>query len=146
MLAAVYLLQDKLLYFPARASIDAMSADTLRPWPAADDFRGLVAEPAGTARATAVVFHGNAGHAGHRTAYAAALTRLGIRVVLAEYPGYGPRGGIVGERSLVDIPDALGAVKRADGSYILTVENNWKNLQIVYRIPPQPLLSGKSAK
>lgn len=67
-----------------------------------DGFRGLVAEPVGAVRATAVVFHGNAGHAGHRVHYAAALTPLGVRVILAEYPGYGPRGGALGERSLVD--------------------------------------------
>ena len=53
-------------------------------------------------RATAIVFHGNAGHAGHREFYATALTRLGLRVILAEYPGYGPRVGAVGERNLVD--------------------------------------------
>ena len=114
-LAAVYLLQDKLLYFPARASTGAMTTGALRPWPSADDFRGLLAEPTGPARATAVVFHGNAGHAGHRAAYAAALTRLGIRVVLAEYPGYGPRAGAVGERSLVD--DAEETLVRAERQY-----------------------------
>ena len=32
----------------------------LRAWPSAQDFRGLVAEPAGAVRGTAIVFHGNA--------------------------------------------------------------------------------------
>ena len=102
MLAAIALLQNRLLYFPAKATVADMVSSGLRPWPGVQDFRGLVAEPAGAARATAVVFHGNAGHAGHRVHYAAALTPLGVRVILAEYPGYGPRGGNVGERSLVD--------------------------------------------
>jgi pimeloyl-ACP methyl ester carboxylesterase len=95
-------LQDRLLYHPARAPVADMVSAGLAAWPSANDFRGLVAEPIGPVRGTAIVFHGNAGHAGHRAFYAAALTRLGLRVILAEYPGYGPREGALGERSLVD--------------------------------------------
>ena len=40
---------------------------------------------------------------------------LGLRVIPAEYPGYGPRGGSVGERSLVD--DAGQAIALAHGLY-----------------------------
>ena len=69
------------------------------------------AEPAPPARGTVVVFHGNAGHVGHRAFYAAIFTRLGWRVILAEYPGYGPRGGQVGERPLVE--DAEQTLRRA---------------------------------
>ena len=101
-LAITLSLQNRLLYFPAKAALAEMTSGGLRAWPPAEVFRGLVAEPAGAARATAVVFHGNAGHAGHRAYYAAALGPLGLRVILAEYPGYGARGGEVGERSLVD--------------------------------------------
>lgn len=101
-LAGLALFQERLLYFPAQATVGQMVAGGLRAWPAAQDFRGLVAEPVGRVRGTAIVFHGNAGHAGHRAFYATALTRLGLRVILAEYPGYGPRGGAVGERHLVD--------------------------------------------
>ena len=101
-LAGIAMFQDRLLYFPAKAAVAAMESGGLRAWPAAQDFRGLVAEPVGSVRGTVIVFHGNAGHAGHREYYATALTRLGLRVILAEYPGYGPRGGGVGERHLVD--------------------------------------------
>ena len=101
-LAGIAMFQDRLLYFPAQAAAADMVSAGLRAWPAQQDFRGLVAEPVGTARGTAIVFHGNAGHAGHREFYATALTRLGLRVILAEYPGYGPRGGAVGERQFVD--------------------------------------------
>jgi pimeloyl-ACP methyl ester carboxylesterase len=100
--ASIVMFQDHLLYFPAKAAVNDLVSAGLRAWPKEQDFRGLVAEPAGSVRATAIVFHGNAGHAGHREFYAAALTRLGLRVILAEYPGYGPRGGEVGERHLVD--------------------------------------------
>ena len=101
-LAGVAMFQDRLLYFPAKAVVADLEIAGLRAWPSAEHFRGLAAEPAGVARGTAIVFHGNAGHAGHRNYYAAALAPLGLRVVLAEYPGYGPRGGDVGERHLVD--------------------------------------------
>lgn len=47
-----------------------------------------------------MLFHGNAGHVGHRASYSG-LVRLGVRVILAEYPGYGPRPGSLGEESLV---------------------------------------------
>src|SRR5262249_37176034 len=78
-----------------------------RPWPSAQEFRGLVAEPAAPARGTAIVFHGNAGHVGHRAFYANALTPLGLRVILAEYPGYGPRPGKPGQARLVEHAEAI---------------------------------------
>ncbi|HNG39551.1 MAG TPA: alpha/beta fold hydrolase [Accumulibacter sp.] len=93
--------QNKLLYFPVSATIEEMAVDGLNAWPDAGNFRGLLAEPTGTPRATAIVFHGNAGHAGHRQFYAEQLLPLGIRVILAEYPGYGPRGGELGETSFL---------------------------------------------
>ena len=93
--------QDRLLYFPGKSSLAGMVSERLRAWPTPEDFRGLVAEPAGAVRGTAIVFHGNAGHAGDRDYYASALTRHGLRVILAEYPGYGPRAGRLGEQSLV---------------------------------------------
>src|SRR5258708_9263980 len=93
--------QDRFLYFPDKAAPADIVSDGLRAWPTPQDFRGLVAEPAEPARATAIVFHGNAGHAGHRKFYATALTRLGLPVILAEYPRYGPREGAPGEQNLV---------------------------------------------
>ena len=107
MIAGMHMFQDRLIYFPTRASVAQIASGQLAAWPTPQDFRGLVAEPAagsasGGIRGTAIVFHGNAGHAGHRTFYAQALTGLGLRVVLAEYPAYGPRDGDVGERNLVD--------------------------------------------
>lgn len=121
-LAAFAVFQRRLLYFPARAGAAEMVSDRLKAWPSPHDFRGLVAEPAGAARATAVVFHGNAGHAGHRASYADALVPLGLRVILAEYPGYGPRGGGVGERSLVgDAERTIALARRLHGAPVLVV-------------------------
>jgi fermentation-respiration switch protein FrsA (DUF1100 family) len=95
------IVQDRFIYYPEKASTEALLSSGLHAWPAPDAFRGLIAEPAGTVRATAIVFHGNAGHAGHRAWYAAVLTQLGLRVIVAEYPGYGPRDGTPGEERLV---------------------------------------------
>jgi fermentation-respiration switch protein FrsA (DUF1100 family) len=120
--AGIAMFQDRLIYFPDRATVAEMVSGRLRAWPTPQDFRGLVAEPAGAVRGTAVVFHGNAGHAGHRDFYAGALTRLGLRVILAEYPGYGPRGGAVGERNLVaDAEESIALADRLHGAPLLLI-------------------------
>ncbi|KVL07140.1 alpha/beta hydrolase [Burkholderia ubonensis] len=120
--AGVVLMQDRLIYFPEKVAIDDVVSDGMRAWPSAAEFRGLVAEPAAAARGTVVVFHGNAGHAGHRSYYAAALTRMGWRVILAEYPGYGPRGGTPGEETLVaDAQQTIVLAHRLYGSPLLAV-------------------------
>ena len=122
LLAAVALFQDRLLYFPQKAAVAELVSGRLAAWPDAADFRGLVAEPAGRVRGTAIVFHGNAGHAGHRAFYAQALNPLGLRVILAEYPGYGPRAGALGERSLVDDAEqAIVLAHRRHGAPLLVV-------------------------
>ena len=114
-LIGISMFQDNLLYYPERAGVGEMTSGGLSPWPTAEDFRGLLAEPNGPARATAIVFHGNAGHAGHRDFYANQLTRLGLRVILAEYPAYGPRPGELGEKSLV--ADAAQTIALAHSRY-----------------------------
>ncbi|MCC8404479.1 alpha/beta hydrolase [Paraburkholderia sp. MMS20-SJTN17] len=120
--AGVATLLDRFLYFPEKAATDDVVSGGLRAWPAPEAFRGLVAEPAGSARATALVFHGNAGHAGHRSFYAAALTRLGLRVILAEYPGYGPRDGTPGEETLVaDARQTIALAHRRYGAPLLLI-------------------------
>lgn len=121
-LGAPALMQDRLLYFPQRASVAQLAQGGLEPWPSAQDFRGLQAAPRGEARATAIVFHGNAGHAGHRDFYVGALAPLGLRVLLAEYPGYGPRDGDVGEASLVaDAARSIELAYRQFGAPLLVV-------------------------
>lgn len=109
-------IQDRLLYFPDAASVEASVAATgaplARPWPGRDDFRGVLVEPpAVPVRGTVLVFHGNAGHAGHRGEYAERFGALGWRVLLVEYPGYGARPGRVGETTMVT--DAAQTIDRA---------------------------------
>jgi hypothetical protein len=120
--AGVAILLDRFLYFPAKAATEELVSGGLRAWPTTEAFRGLVAEPAGSARATAIIFHGNAGHAGHRSFYAAALTRLGLRVILAEYPGYGPRDGTPAEETLVaDAQQTIALAHRDYGAPLLLI-------------------------
>jgi hypothetical protein len=118
----LFVLQDRLLYFPERAAVDAVASGPLRPWPSAAGFRGLMAAPAGAARATAIVFHGNAGHAGYRDYYAHSLLPLGLRVILAEYPGYGPREGKPSEAALLaDARELVALAHREFGAPLLLV-------------------------
>ncbi len=119
---AFAMLQDRFLYFPERTTVERMATGGLQPWPSATDFRGLIAEPAGPVLGTVVVFHGNAGHAGHRAVYANTLTRLALRVILAEYPGYGPRDGALGEDSFVaDAERTIALAHRQFGAPVLVI-------------------------
>lgn len=115
LLAGIPYLADSLLYQPSRQPLDAVvaaaRADRLLPWPSAVDYRGLIREPDMAARATLLLFHGNAGQAGDRSDYAERLGRLGLRVILVEYPGYGPRDGRIDEAAW--IADGLATLQLA---------------------------------
>lgn len=107
LLLAVFLLQRKMIYFPYRygseQQITLLADLNLMPWPSTGDYRGLVSQPPVTnAKGTVLVFHGNAGSAIHRTYFINALQRLGYRVIIAEYPGYGARSGTPSETSLIE--------------------------------------------
>ena len=116
------MLQNRLLYYPEKAELKDVLAPGWQAWPFPGEFRGLLAEPAGPARGTVVVFHGNAGHAGHRGYYAAALNPMGFRVILAEYPGYGPRGGELGEKSLIaDAEQTISLARERYGAPVLVL-------------------------
>jgi alpha-beta hydrolase superfamily lysophospholipase len=114
---AIYFVQERLLYFPdvttRRRTVEAVSRLGLKRWPDdRDDYHGLVSTtPPAAHTGTVLVWHGNAGSANHRVHYVRALQRLGFRVVLIEYPGYGSRAGDVGEASFVR--DALQATRLA---------------------------------
>lgn len=106
-LLAVFLLQRKLIYYPDRYTpeqqAELMAYLNLQPWPSAGDIRGMMSKtPLPDAKGTVLVFHGNAGAAVHRHYYIEALQRLGYRVILAEYPGYGARPGSPSEQALVE--------------------------------------------
>ena len=117
--------QDQLLYLPdptppSAANLRPRLGPALAPWPLASGpaFRGYVRAEAGATqgwRGTLVLFHGNAGSARDRTYYLNALEPLGVRVILAEYPGYGGRDGSPSQASLV--ADGTETVRLARTAY-----------------------------
>ncbi|MBU2574763.1 MAG: alpha/beta hydrolase [Elusimicrobia bacterium] len=99
-LALVYVFQSRLVYFP---EIGREAAGTPLD-------RGLAFEPvviatadgeklsawwvpAGSARGTALIFHGNAGNISHRIDYLAMFHRLGYSSLIIDYRGYGRSTG-----------------------------------------------------
>ena len=111
----MFLFQNALLYLPDRYELTTLlhraRAVGLDLWPSADaSYRGVMAASrVPEERGTVVVFHGNAGSALDRVPYVSALAPLGYRVLLAEYPRYGARGGELGERRLA--ADAAETIK-----------------------------------
>lgn len=109
--------QSRLTYLPSRADLNEIRESSnrlsLNLWPQNDNrYRGFLpdSEP-DVVKGTVIVFHGNAGSAVDRTYYVQALQKLGYRVLLAEYPGYGARTGKVGQRVFVE--DGRDTVRRA---------------------------------
>lgn len=102
----IFFVQRRLLYLPSQGGLpqDFIRAQGLKAWPeSGNGYRGFIsttrdAYPNGTI----IVCHGNAGSARDRTYYTAALGRLGYRVLLAEYPGYGARSGKPSETTFVE--------------------------------------------
>lgn len=111
--------QYHMLYYPSPylPSAAELAADHIEFWPSGPvSYRGFI----GTAeirniKGTVAVFHGNAGTAADRAYYVKALSSIGYRVILAEYPGYGQRGGQLGEKSFVD--DAQATVRLISEKY-----------------------------
>ncbi len=114
----VFIFQRKLLYLPDKAllSKDRAIEEGLRYWPSFENFQGFINPEAPVdVKGTILVFHGNAGTAYHRNFYAKALSIHNFRVILAEYPGYGGRGGSPSEKTLVE--DAIKTIKIARQKY-----------------------------
>lgn len=112
-------LGDRLLYYPQRVSMDEVAAQSrahrFAIWPSVAHYLGLIRAPDVPPVGTVVLFHGNAGHAGDRVWYADAFASSGLRVILAEYPMYGPREGALGESSLVS--DAIRLIARVRATF-----------------------------
>ncbi len=127
--AVLWLAQRRLLYFPdreARADAERRAhALGLEPWEEGGELLGWRA-PAPGARARLVVFHGNAGSALDRGYVAAAFRRalpdVPVEVLLAEYPGYGPRPGTASEPALRDSArTALAAARRGSPGPVIVL-------------------------
>jgi pimeloyl-ACP methyl ester carboxylesterase len=122
LLALVWLLQRRLLYFPERTGREEAERRArslgLEPWTEGGELLGWKARMPG-ARGVLVVFHGNAGSALDRLhfvrAFARASPALPLEVRLAEYPGYGPRPGEPTQPALVTAARAAIAAARREG-------------------------------
>ncbi|WP_442498499.1 alpha/beta hydrolase [Methylobacter sp. sgz302048] len=116
LLLIVFLFQRKLIYLPSQLEPERQQELAqqlnLKLWPTNDDYLGLISQtPSVADKGTIVVFHGNAGSAINRIYYLQALEKLGYRVILAEYPGYGARAGDPSETVLVS--NGIATVKQA---------------------------------
>ncbi len=105
LIVILFLNQRQLLYFPDPnfPTEELVKLRELEYWVTQDNnYRGLVSRPPqDNIKGTIIVFHGNAGAAIDRSYYSDVLGKLGYRVLLAEYPGYGGRKGKLSEQSLV---------------------------------------------
>ncbi len=106
LLLILFVFQRKLVYFPEKYSIEQQQVLAerlkLKLWPSKDNYLGLMSKSANTTyKGTIIVFHGNAGSAINRIYYLQALEKLGYRVILAEYPGYGARDGFPSETTMI---------------------------------------------
>ena len=112
-------LQRNMLYYPSTylPSQASLSAYNVQFWPSdSNDYRGFISTlQASGVKGTIIIFHGNAGTAADRVYYVKALTHLGYRVILAEYPGYGGRKGELGEGPFVH--DAKETLRIASEKY-----------------------------
>jgi len=117
MVSGMYFLQDYFIYYPDRTDFKLIEKvaknSSFRIWPDdVESYRGFVSPmESEKARGTIIVFHGNAGSALDRSYYVHALGRLGYRVILAEYPGYGSRPGKPGETQFT--ADAIETIRLA---------------------------------
>jgi pimeloyl-ACP methyl ester carboxylesterase len=126
-LLLVRLVQRRLLYFPERTGrVEAerrARALGLEPWVSGGELLGWRAATPG-AKGRLLVFHGNAGSAldrGYYAAFAQAAPDLPLEVLLAEYPGYGPRPGEPSEPALLEAARAAIAAARREGGGPLLV-------------------------
>lgn len=128
-LALLYAFQRRLIYFPTHLdhsewrdevrSRFGSQAQMLEP------FDAVIIDPprGGPVVGTALWFHGNAGLAIDRVQFVSVFAERGLRLVLAEYPGYGAREGDPTEQTLVDDASALymHVAQRYQGQPILLV-------------------------
>ena len=113
LLAALYLLQRQMLYFPdqtvpspAESGLPDMSV--VRPRTADGLDLGAWYRPARAGRATILYLHGNAGHIGYRGRRVRPFLDHGFGVLLLEYRGFGGNPGRPSEAGLVS--DARAAI------------------------------------
>lgn len=125
----LYFTQRSVIYRPTQLSPEQFTAAVQKAFGpqtrVLKPFQAIVVEPpAGQpVLATAILFHGNAGLGGGRGVFGPVFAKRGLRLVLAEYPGYGPRPGEPSEQSLVQDARVLYAevVRQFPGAPVMLV-------------------------
>ncbi len=106
LLAAIWLLQRRMIYFPfgtppPAAEVLPTARDVQFTTEDGLDLAAWFVPAAGAERGRVIVFHGNAGHRGHRAEIAAGLSARGFAVLLTDYRGFGGNPGSPGEGGLL---------------------------------------------
>lgn len=111
-MSVLYVLQRTLIYYPekltraqflSRVQTEFQGRASVLP-----GFDAVLLEPeAKRITATVIWFHGNSGLNVDRSGFAKALAERGLRMILAEYPGYGAREGEPSEPAIIDDARAL---------------------------------------
>lgn len=114
-------LQRNFLYFPDKerpdpdeAGVEGLRVVALESEPGVRVRHWYVPPPNDTAPVV-VVFHGNAGHIGHRVPKFRALLKAGFGLFLAEYRGYGGNPGSPDEPGMTADAEAVMAFLAAEG-------------------------------
>ena len=115
-LALLWASQRSLMYLPlgraatpAEAGAPAAEAFTIRTSDGVDLGAWFVRPTTGQAKATVIVFNGNAGNRSYRVPLANALAGAGFQVCLFDYRGYGGNDGSPSEAGLFRDARAVGA-------------------------------------
>src|SRR5690606_37142261 len=100
-MAAAFLLQRSLLYFPTQVDEKGVGRGEFQPLIADGGFVGYVRAATGSVRRVVVFFHGNGGEALDRGWIDQIVPTSDVTLILAEYPGYGARPGSPSEKANV---------------------------------------------
>lgn len=114
LLAAACGFQSRLVYFPETRRSDSLTPAALNlafeavqiPTADGETLHGWFV-PAPTARGTVLLFHGNAGHIGHRLPWLPMFRQLGLSALLFDYRGYGRSTGVPTEDGTYTDADAV---------------------------------------
>jgi pimeloyl-ACP methyl ester carboxylesterase len=111
-LSVLFVVQRTLIYYPQKLTHEQFLSRVQTEFEGRATvlagFDAVLIEPQSRPiTATVIWFHGNAGLNVDRSGLAKGLTERGLRLILAEYPGYGARGGEPSEPAIVEDARAL---------------------------------------
>ncbi len=102
----VYFVQRKLIYFPAEANLATPPGARSLQLETRDDETIEAWYWKGTKTIDVLLFHGNAGHRGHRLVWARRMRAMGYGVMVPDYRGYGGSSGSPSEEGLYEDGEA----------------------------------------